>query len=132
MSASETQLFVLGEVRQPSTKISVLYLSKFPIIKNSWQPTKKINMKTLEEIRRVKEEVEPELLKLPGVTGVDVGYKYVNGKQTDVLSIRIYVENKRNVPEQDVFPQQIQNIPTDVIERRFVLHSGNKNFTLKN
>ena len=81
-------------------------------------------MKSLDEIRRIKTEVEAELLKLPGVTGVDVGYKHVGGKKTDVLSIRVYVEQKKDVPEKEAVPKQIEGIPTDVIERRFVLHSG--------
>ena len=79
-------------------------------------------MKRLEEIERVKEEVEDALLELPGVTGVDVGRKYVGGVKTDVLAIRVYVQEKRDVPKADSVPEQIQGIPTDVVERRFVLH----------
>jgi hypothetical protein len=81
-------------------------------------------MKSLEEITRVKTEVEPELLKIPGVTGVDIGHKYVGGKKTDELAIRVYVKKKREVPEKDAIPKEIRGIPTDVIEREFVLHSG--------
>lgn len=85
-------------------------------------------MTGLEEIRRVKEEVEKELLKIPGVTGVDIGYKYVGGKKTDVLAIRLYVEKKKkDVPEKEMIPKKIDSIPTDVIERRFVLHSDQPN-----
>ena len=84
-------------------------------------------MTGLEEIRRVKEEVEKELLKIPGVTGVDIGYKYVGGKKTDVLAIRLYVEKKKkDVPEKEMIPKKIDSIPTDVIERRFVLHSDRR------
>jgi hypothetical protein len=79
-------------------------------------------MKDLDEIRRIKTEVEAELLKLPGVTGVDVGYKYVGGKKTNTLAIRVYVEEKRDVSEGDAVPKRIRGIPTDVIQRRFVLH----------
>jgi hypothetical protein len=78
--------------------------------------------KSLSEIQRIKEEVESELLKLPGVTGVDVGYRYAGGNKTDVLAIRVYVEEKKDVPEDVAVPRQIQGVPTDVIERRFVLH----------
>lgn len=81
-------------------------------------------MKNLDEIRRIKTEVEAELLKLPGVTGVDVGYKYVEGKKTDVLAIRVLVKEKKDVPEEEAVPKEIQGVPTDVIQRRFVLHSG--------
>jgi hypothetical protein len=79
-------------------------------------------MTDLDEIRRIKTEVEGELLKLPGVTGVDVGYKYVGGKKTNTLAIRVYVEEKKDVSAEEAVPRQIRGIPTDVIQRRFVLH----------
>ena len=43
-------------------------------------------MKKLDEVRRVKEGVEKELLTLPGVTGVDIGKKIVGGEKTDELA----------------------------------------------
>lgn len=86
-------------------------------------------MKTLSDIRRVKNRVEADLLKRPGVTGVDVGHKHIGGKKTDVLAIRIYVEKKKDVPHEDEMPRQIGGIPTDVIERRFILQSGQSDAT---
>lgn len=80
-------------------------------------------MKSIDEIRRIKAEVEGELLKLPGVAGVDVGYKYVGGKKTDVIAIRVLVKEKKDVPEEDSVPKEIRGVPTDVIERTFELHS---------
>jgi len=88
---------------------------------------KEVPIKTLSEIRRVKEEVETKLLNLPGVTGVDIGYKYVAGKKTDILAIRVLVKEKKDVPDDVAVPKEIQGIPTDVIERRFVLHSSQTN-----
>ena len=81
-------------------------------------------MKSLDEIRRIKEAVEAELLRLPGVTGVDIGPKIVKGKKTDIMAIRVYVEKKRNVPAEIAVPKEISGVPTDVIERRFVLHAA--------
>ncbi len=81
-------------------------------------------MKSLDEIRRIKNEAEAELLKLPGVVGVDVGYKYVGGKKTDVLAIRVYVKEKKDVPKKEEIPSVIKGVKTDVIQRRFVPHSG--------
>ena len=75
----------------------------------------------VEKIRRIKEEVEGELLKRPGVTGVDVNYKVVGGHKTDRLAIRIYVKKKRDVPKREAIPETISGVMTDVIERRFVL-----------
>ena len=79
------------------------------------------------EIRRIKQEVETELLKLPGVTGVDIGYRIVGGAETGELAIRVYVAEKKApeaVPASERIPETIQDIPTDVIERRFLLHPG--------
>ena len=77
-----------------------------------------------EQVERVKEEVEADLLSRPGVTGVSVGYKVVGGRTTARLAIRVYVKHKHDVPEGEAIPKVIRGIPTDVIERRFVLHAG--------
>lgn len=89
-------------------------------------------MKSLDEIRHIKQEVEAKLMNLPGVTGVDVGYKYICGKKSDILAIRVYVKEKKVTPEEEAIPREIQGIPTDVIERRFVLHSNKKQSCKKN
>ena len=82
-------------------------------------------MKTRDEVRRIKREVEGQLLQLPGVTGVDIAYKSVGGKKTDVTVIRIYVEKKTHVKEvRDAIPKLIPDIETEVIVRRFALHSA--------
>lgn len=77
---------------------------------------------SLDEVRRVRADAERDLLKLPGVTGVDVGYKRVGGKITRTPAILVYVKKKRDVPAQEAIPKQIQGIPTDVVERSFELH----------
>jgi hypothetical protein len=79
-------------------------------------------MPSLEDVRRIKEAHEHDLLKVPGVTGVDVGYKMVGGQQTDVLAIRVYVARKIDPPPDQRIPAEIEGVPTDVIERRFELH----------
>ena len=82
-------------------------------------------MKTLVEILAAKETVVADLLKRPGVTGVDVGYKYVGGKRTDEIAIRVHVAHKRdNVPEAQRVPAEIDGVQTDVIQRTFVLHAA--------
>jgi len=77
---------------------------------------------SIEEIRRIKEEVEADLLKRPGVQGVDVGYKYVGGQKTGEIAIRVLVAEKKDVPARQAVPKEIQGVKTDVIERRIVLH----------
>ena len=70
---------------------------------------------------RAKERTEAELLKRPGVTGVDIGFKEVNGEKTNTVAIRVLVEKKRDVAAKDRIPETIDGYPTDVIERKFEL-----------
>ena len=79
-------------------------------------------MKSQSEIEAIRQQAEPDLLKLPGVTGVDTGPKVVNGQPTAQTAIRIYVAKKSDVPAEQQIPKEIGGVPTDVIERRFVLH----------
>ncbi len=53
------------------------------------------------------------------VSGIDVGYKYVNGQRTDDIVVRIHVREK--IPESAleavaVFPKEINGVPVDVIQ----------------
>ena len=50
--------------------------------------------KQLAVIHEVKERHEEELLSLPNVVGVGVGYKYTAGKETDTLAVIVYVRRK--------------------------------------
>lgn len=77
-------------------------------------------MTNLEEIKTLKQSIEAELLKRPGVTGVDIGYKYVNGESTDEIVIRVYVARKqKTVSSYEAIPREIQGFKTDVIESTF-------------
>jgi hypothetical protein len=81
-------------------------------------------MKTLAEIRPVKEAQEQQIFERAGVTGVDIGYKMVGGKRTEELAIRIYVDKKQPqdaLAKGEMIPKTLRGIKTDVIERRFVL-----------
>jgi hypothetical protein len=79
-------------------------------------------MKTLTEMRALKQTAEVGILGRPGVTGVDIGNKIVDGKITDELAIRVFVAKKRDVPDNEKLPKTIQGVKTDVIERTYVLH----------
>jgi len=79
------------------------------------------------QIRRIKQEVEQALLKLPGVTGVDIGEKMVGDEPTGELAIRVYVAEKKPpdaIPTGEQIPVKIQDVPTDVIQRKYELQSG--------
>ena len=77
---------------------------------------------SLEDVRRVKSQVESDLLSRPGVTGVDIGTKTVNGVPTGQPAIIVYVNKKGGVPANEMIPKDIQGVPTDVVERSFELH----------
>lgn len=80
-------------------------------------------MKPLHIIRATKQKKEDELLAINGVTGVDVGKKIVKGKKTAEDAIRVYVKKKRkNVPDNEKIPEEIDGVKTDVIEATFELH----------
>lgn len=80
----------------------------------------------LEQVQRVKDEIEAELLQLPGVTGVGVGYRVIRNRTTKQLVIKVYVKHKSDVLP-GAIPEEIRGVPTEVIERRFVLHPGKAN-----
>ncbi|MFY9553589.1 MAG: hypothetical protein WAV20_02200 [Blastocatellia bacterium] len=72
--------------------------------------------KQYETLKRIKEDIESELLSRPGVRGVGVGFKNVKGKPTKQLAIRVYVTEKRDVADKESIPATIGGVPTDVIE----------------
>ena len=79
-------------------------------------------MPTVSEAIAAKESVEADILKRPGVTGVDVGFKYVDGQRTNEIAVRVHVARKRDVPAAQQIPPTIAGVRTDVIQRVFVLH----------
>jgi hypothetical protein len=74
-------------------------------------------MKSLDELKTIKRNAESQLLNIRGVIGVGIGYKEVGGQKTDEISIRVYVDKKReNVPGNEQIPPEINGTKTDVIE----------------
>ena len=76
-------------------------------------------MTSIETVTKIKKKHERELLKKPGVVGVGVGYKYIEGKKTEELCIVCYVNKK--IPEEqlkkkDIILKVIEGIKTDIIE----------------
>ena len=56
------------------------------------------------------------------VTGVDIGYKYVEEKRTDKIAIRIHVEEKiatTALEAAEVFPEEIDGVPLDIIQATY-------------
>jgi hypothetical protein len=59
------------------------------------------------------------LLNYPGAHYVDIGYKYIQGRFTPELAVRLHVNRKKPrsvLPASQVLPLRIQAIPTDVIQ----------------
>ena len=84
----------------------------------------------IEEIIANKREIERELLTRDGVTGVDVGYKYKNGKRTKQIVIRVYVTEKQaDISKSNKIPKTIRGIKTDVIEATASFHADDRPYT---
>lgn len=77
-------------------------------------------MKTHDEARQIKSQVEAKWLRQPGVTGMDVGYREVKGQKTQEPAIRVYVSDKSKVKGLKL-PKTIKGVHVQVIERRFKL-----------
>ena len=73
---------------------------------------------SLEQATDIKSRFEVGVLQLPGVSGVDVGYRMIDGKNTNELAIRVYVQSLAAAP---ALPKSVEGVAVDVIERSFVL-----------
>lgn len=83
-------------------------------------------MASKEELRQrqnallaVHDAAKAELEKIPGVIGVGIGLKQIDGKLTDQICFRVYVHAKKEageVPADEIIPAQIQGFPTDVLK----------------
>ena len=65
------------------------------------------------------------LLDHPDVTAVDVNHRSVGGKETDQLSLVVWVRRKRpesEVPEERLLPKEIEGFPVDIIEGEEAVH----------
>jgi hypothetical protein len=82
----------------------------------------------LERLRQVRNAAEKAILQRPGVTGIDIGYKYVAGRRTDKIVIRVHVAEKKDVPIAERIPAAIDGIETDVIQSNNVLIADTKRY----
>lgn len=68
------------------------------------------------------EKVRSDWMKRPGVTALDVGYKYVAGQPTDQVAVRVHVQRKLpldQIPGHDRFPTHLGTVAVDVIEASY-------------
>lgn len=74
----------------------------------------------LERIREVLRARREELLRLPGCTGVGIGFRKVGGTSTGRLALVVFVREKRSgVPPGERIPADLDGVPTDVQEAAF-------------
>ena len=75
--------------------------------------------KRIEEIRAVKDRHAEDLLKRENVVGLGIGFKEVEGQETEQLSLVVMVRKKES-PSQlnatDLVPSEIEGVPVDVKE----------------
>ena len=74
---------------------------------------------TIEQVTRVKERHEQELLRLANVVGVGVGFRHKHGQLTDEVALVVNVSQKKSVLElsqKDIIPTELEGIPVDVQE----------------
>lgn len=77
-------------------------------------------MTDMTRMMAAKEAVESELLEKKNVVGVAVGNKYTDGEKTGDVAIVVYVSQKGGrLAAADRIPDEIDGIPTDVIEASF-------------
>jgi endonuclease G len=78
----------------------------------------------MEHATAVLNSVRDAWLVREGVTAVDLGFKWSQGVMTGQLSIRVHVAQKRplaDLPEAELFPDELEGIPVDVIEAKYGL-----------
>lgn len=71
----------------------------------------------IQDIQAILKEARRELAQKPNVVATGIGYKIVNGKQTEDLSIVVSVASKQTskaLSAKDIVPQTVGGIPTDV------------------
>ena len=89
-------------------------------------------LKEQNRLLRIRDDVEKELKKIPGVFGVGVGLKEKAGEITEEFCFRVYVHEKKakkNIPDSQLIPKEIQGVKTDVLivrEEKFIAEDNSK------
>jgi hypothetical protein len=73
----------------------------------------------VEHVLQIKQQYENQLMARANVVGVGVGFKVIDHRETDILSVVVNVTQKVPVAElasRDVVPVELEDVPTDVQE----------------
>ena len=68
------------------------------------------------------DKVRNDFLRRPGVTAVDVGYKFKDGVMTDELAIRVHVKRKlprEVISQHELLPEHVGKFSVDIIEAEY-------------
>jgi len=77
----------------------------------------------LSTVQKVKQVSEDNLLVMPNVVGVGVGYKETKGKDTSTICIHVYVDKKlpkKELTSNSIVPSELDNVKTDVREVGYI------------
>lgn len=80
---------------------------------------KTIKAAEMAKVTAAKEVKENDLLQLPNVVGVGVGFKETQGKEQPTVCINTYVEKKvakTKLSAKELVPEEVNKVPTDVKE----------------
>lgn len=78
-------------------------------------------MQNLEEVIRIKEQLEEKLRSHPGLSGIEVGPADREGMTKD-LAIRVYVSDPGIGHKELGIPENYQGVPVQVQYRKIELH----------
>ncbi len=73
------------------------------------------------------EKVRGDLMRRPGVTAVDVGFRREDGRIVHELAIRVHVRRKlppESLTEEELLPENLGAFPVDVIEAAYAPQAG--------
>jgi hypothetical protein len=71
------------------------------------------------EAKHMKSQYSQQIMELPNVVGVGIGYKLSSGKKLDELCIAVLVRKKLPIealPSSGIIPHELEGVKTDVIE----------------
>lgn len=81
-------------------------------------PDKNQDGEYLEKAKTVLDRRKKNLLRIPGCTGVGIGFKKVKEEETDRLAIIVFVDKKlAQPPKENAVPGELDGVITDVVEQ---------------
>ena len=77
----------------------------------------------LDRARNVRKKYRERLMTIPHVVGLGVGFRVVNGAQTNTIAVVVMVDKKippALLPPEHTIPSELDGIPVDVQEVGFL------------